>query len=416
MVLSFKIIKLFNHHNRGQFIAARQLNFKAPVVIQEGASLDGVSVYHYAEMSPMAKNYKEPGFDIYVFRPTELGGYPKDYFREGQIVELVQIDHLNMVLTKFGNEIQESIPKLIELARSLTWNKISENYKFILSEIRNSDKDFHEQQKIDKKKNDKKIPITFAELTPTLQRLYASLYDIHLQIYRSTKSMTIIDFRYYLKSSLEETYRQKILSNPPMLHCKVPMPPWLSDGKEKFDINWVHRQWLKSWKLFWVVFLFSFSVFSQTDNIMINKIQKIVQQINNDSGYTIKKLDNDEFLDHTTDEGGELTAYFKNGQLVKIIEWIGLSSCVNITEYYLQDNKLIFTYTKGSQYSYNESSGNFDRNKLSNTMECRFYYDNDKLIRHAFKGETRCGGQPTLSWAKNDMEECERYKKLFMKK
>jgi hypothetical protein len=252
MVLNFEIIKLFDHHNRGQFIAARQLNFKEPIVIKEGALLNGIPVYHYLDMYPIAKEEKEPKFDIYVFRPTELSGYPKDYFREGQIIELIQIDNLNMVLSILENEIQESIPKLLDMARDLTWNNISGNYKFILTEIKDSDKNFHEQRKINKKENDKKIPVTLAELAPTLQRFYANIYDINLQIYRATKNMTIVDFRYYLKSSLNEEYRQKVISNPPMLHCKVPMPPWLSDKKEKFSINWEHNQWLTNWKLFWV--------------------------------------------------------------------------------------------------------------------------------------------------------------------
>jgi hypothetical protein len=84
--------------------------------------------------------------------------------------------------------------------------------------------------------------------------------------------------------------------------------------------------------------LFGLLIFAQTENNMLNKIRKAVEHINNDSGYAIKKLDNEEFLEHTTDNGGQLTGYFKNGQLVKIIEWIGLSSCVDITEYYLQNN------------------------------------------------------------------------------
>ncbi len=64
MVLDFEIIKLFDHHNRGQAIAARQLNFERPVEIQEGALLNGIPVYHYLDMYPIAKEEKEPKFDI----------------------------------------------------------------------------------------------------------------------------------------------------------------------------------------------------------------------------------------------------------------------------------------------------------------------------------------------------------------
>lgn len=93
MVLKFKIVKLFDHHNRGQFIAARQLNFKEPTKIKEGALLNGVPVYHYLEMHPISKEEEEESqSDMYVFRPTELRGYLKGTFQEGQIVELISSD------------------------------------------------------------------------------------------------------------------------------------------------------------------------------------------------------------------------------------------------------------------------------------------------------------------------------------
>ena len=87
MVIEFKILKLFDHHNRGQFIAARQLNFKEPLVIKEGSLLNGIPIFHYLEMYPFSKE-EDPQFDIYVFRPTELKGYTKGFFQEGQVVEL----------------------------------------------------------------------------------------------------------------------------------------------------------------------------------------------------------------------------------------------------------------------------------------------------------------------------------------
>jgi len=146
------------------------------------------------------------------------------------------------------------------------------------------------------------------------------------------------------------------------------------------------------------------------------EIRKTVQQINNGTGYLIKKLESDEFLEEGTDNGAELVGYFKDGKLVKIKEWIGLSSCFNITEYYLQDGKLIFRYSKGSQAPYNDSTQTFDYDKSSITMECRFYFDKDKLIKSILKGSSRCSGEPGDSLAKIVLQECERYKKLLAKK
>ena len=158
-------------------------------------------------------------------------------------------------------------------------------------------------------------------------------------------------------------------------------------------------------------------VFSQkVDNAKIVEIRKTVQKINNGTGYLIKKLESDEFLEEGTDNGAELNGYFKDGKLVKIKEWIGLSSCFNTTEYYLQDGKLIFSYTKGSQSPYNDSTQTFDYDKLSMTMEYRFYFDKDKLIKSVLQGSSRCSGEPNNAMAKTVLQECERYKKLLIKK
>jgi len=116
------------------------------------------------------------------------------------------------------------------------------------------------------------------------------------------------------------------------------------------------------------------------------------------------------------DGGGHVIGYFKNGQLVKMDEFIGLSSCVNITTYYLQDNKLIFVYTQGKEFQYVDSIATFNSNIQTVTMECRFYFDNGKMIKSILKGATRCGGQPLDSWAKTDQDECVRYINLFKKK
>ena len=148
-------------------------------------------------------------------------------------------------------EIEKAVPKLLDLAKELTWNVCSDNCKFILTEIKDSEENFHMQRVSRKKENEKKVPVAFSELMPTLQNLYDNLYDINLYIYKSDRLLTVVDIRYYPKSSLDEEYRQKVSHNPPMLHCKVAHPPWLTGKNEKFDINWEHKQWLANWKLFW---------------------------------------------------------------------------------------------------------------------------------------------------------------------
>jgi hypothetical protein len=149
-------------------------------------------------------------------------------------------------------EIEEAIPKLLDMARDLSWSKISDKYKFILSEIKDSEENFHVQRVLTKKENDKKAPGTFSEIMLAFQNLYDNLYDINLHIYRADRRLTVVDIRYYPKSSLDPDYRQKVVHDPPMLHCKIAQPPWLTDKKGKFDINWEHKQWLINWKLYWM--------------------------------------------------------------------------------------------------------------------------------------------------------------------
>ncbi|MGF2414530.1 MAG: hypothetical protein ACQUYJ_19500, partial [Ferruginibacter sp.] len=90
------------------------------------------------------------------------------------------------------------------------------------------------------------------DIIPLLNGLYKNLYDINLYIYKAKKDFTIIDIRYYLKSSLDENYKAQVLENPPMLHCKISTPYWLTNKEEKFDINWEHHIARNKWKLFWL--------------------------------------------------------------------------------------------------------------------------------------------------------------------
>ncbi|GAB2815688.1 hypothetical protein [Ferruginibacter profundus] len=156
-----------------------------------------------------------------------------------------------MIASTLQNDIEEAIPVLLELAREVTWNKISDNCKFIVSEIKNSGDNFHVQRRMRKKENDLKIPLTLQQQMPTLQQLYENFYDINLHIYKATKNLTIIDIRYYPKSSLDQEYKQQVMNNKPMLHSKITIPAWVSDKKNKFDINWEHKEWLIHWKLYW---------------------------------------------------------------------------------------------------------------------------------------------------------------------
>jgi hypothetical protein len=149
-------------------------------------------------------------------------------------------------------QIEEMLPELVKMASELSFSNISTNFKFILSEIKDSTENFSVQRARMTKENDKKTPQPLEKLMPVLDELYENLYDINLHIYKANRNDTVIDMRYYPKSALDEDYRKTIVKNPPMLHAKVEMPPQLTNRKEKFDINWHHHTFLNEWKLFWM--------------------------------------------------------------------------------------------------------------------------------------------------------------------
>ncbi|MCB9046651.1 MAG: hypothetical protein H6550_11020 [Chitinophagales bacterium] len=146
-------------------------------------------------------------------------------------------------------EMIGAVAKLLNMAREHTWNRISDNTRFILSEIHDSEQNLFEATRLKQKENNKKDTASLKEILPQLLEMFDNLYDINLEIYKTTKHYTIIDIRCYLKSSLDEKYRKSVAEKTPMLHCKIPYPPWLWDKKEKFDINWQHKTYLNQWKM-----------------------------------------------------------------------------------------------------------------------------------------------------------------------
>lgn len=90
MVQNFEIMKVFDPHNRGQFIFARQINVGDNFEVKEGSKLGGVPILQYLDMPRMPDENQQQRLDVFVFRP--LDRFPSDHFSEGQIVELVILD------------------------------------------------------------------------------------------------------------------------------------------------------------------------------------------------------------------------------------------------------------------------------------------------------------------------------------
>jgi hypothetical protein len=153
---------------------------------------------------------------------------------------------------------------------------------------------------------------------------------------------------------------------------------------------------------------------AQIDSAYILAVDRSVQQINAVKDYEVRTLENEEFLAQMTDGGGELTGYVKNGELVKMVSWVGVSSCVYVTEYYFDHSKLVFVLEKGSEFAYVDSTASFDPTFQKVTMEGSYYYRDNDAAPVALKGSTRCGGAPTKEWAAVYPAEVARLQDLLM--
>lgn len=157
-----------------------------------------------------------------------------------------------MTKENLHNDLAEATKKLLEMARDYSWNTISNNCLYIISEIKESNgKNFFEQRRIRKKENRNKEPKPLQIVAAELEGIYENLYDVVLYVYHSTSKQTVVEIQHYPKSSLDKDYLEKVKDNDPMLHCKVAIPPYSNDNKSKIDINWELGGLRHEWKMFW---------------------------------------------------------------------------------------------------------------------------------------------------------------------
>ena len=167
--------------------------------------------------------------------------------------------------------------------------------------------------------------------------------------------------------------------------------------------------------IFILTFLLSTTFFFGQTEEEIKAINKVVELINKDSTYTKKVLDNEKWLKHDTDNGVEVTAYIKNGQVVKIIEWLGFSNYISIYEYYIQNNSLIFVYGQEKEFKFDNKTDSFNYNIQTVISENRYYFNNEKFIKSVFSGYPRNPKRATNDYSNNLLADCEKYLKLFLK-
>ena len=126
--------------------------------------------------------------------------------------------------------------------------------------------------------------------------------------------------------------------------------------------------------IFGLVFAFSFEAKAnfQDTNALVTKIRARYLQINK-GVKTYRKVKKD--AEGFSLEGGEMTAYFSNKEVVKISAVFYGETHRTTADFYFQDGKLIFVYQVRGNYT-EPMSG-----KIASRVESRFYFSEDRLIK-----------------------------------
>ena len=146
------------------------------------------------------------------------------------------------------SQLEGASQSLIKLARESSYNRISNNLKYI---IRIVDQEFEsvgsffDQYKLRKKINETKPILSLDDTANDLKKYFDVIYEINLSVFKSSNTTTIIEIEIREKDETVE-----LREGAPFLHCNVGIPPY-AKNKEKFDINWQLGTWDHKWKMFW---------------------------------------------------------------------------------------------------------------------------------------------------------------------
>jgi hypothetical protein len=112
-------------------------------------------------------------------------------------------------------------------------------------------------------------------------------------------------------------------------------------------------------------------------------------------------------------EGGEVTYYYSNELLEKVIVKRFGETGKKITEYYIQNNKLSFVFEKLTKYNNHINNENFNMDNAKITEE-RSYFENGKLIRQINNQD--CGSPFALDYLEEENKRLNKeYNEILLK-
>lgn len=158
-------------------------------------------------------------------------------------------------------DLEAATFSLLEMAREECWNKISNNCIYYLSKESEYSYDITSLDLRRRSVYKNKTLLPLEVIAQSLEEIYIDLYDVNLYIFKAEKKQTIIEIRCDFKHKFdpnniaEKEYYEFIKCDPPMLHCKIAIPPYAKKDyeseNEKYDVNWTLGGWRHHWKLFW---------------------------------------------------------------------------------------------------------------------------------------------------------------------
>ncbi len=124
-----------------------------------------------------------------------------------------------------------------------------------------------------------------------------------------------------------------------------------------------------------VIFLISTTLAGQDFHDLHPEVTKLKKELDHSlSDFKKVHLENEEFLLEMTDGGGELVGYFKNGQIIKIEEWVGLSNAVATRHFYFLEGELYFVEEEKNQFTFNTETGEFDYSERELVFRGRYLF------------------------------------------
>jgi hypothetical protein len=124
------------------------------------------------------------------------------------------------------------------------------------------------------------------------------------------------------------------------------------------------------------------------DTTGVKRIQQIVITLNSSKIKDSVYLENEDFMENSTDGGGSLTGYFQNGNLVKIDEWYGISWGVLQVSYYFDNSSLVFVRETEDHFYIDDSTG-IDPSRFDSQFRGEYYFNKGKLFDEVSLGHNR---------------------------